>query len=418
MDTNNLPNNNIDISKRTGEKVEDYFSRLVQQDYTLKTTYQDVVIDNVTLTLEKFDRSTADMRDAIWCLLNNEFPSIFPTATDKTIADGASVAHIGSYVGILMRHNKKLDREGRDYWIKPLIDIAAIEPVTLVDGEFQEGHLKAKSPNSAYRLSPNFVELMQSANASDFDERVTRYAEAVNERLAVFSRLSQNNINAQGISAHKQLILDSINVYAAQFLPGYIPVFTDCEDGDRVTDEEHAALDSAGIVFGQLTDVWPDAILYNESENSLCFIEAVTSDGEVDNHKYVGLSRICENSGKIFAGCTTTYETWKKLASRQQSENNLSVNSYISFNVCYCLCPHCIDLSLSQIFWHLTQFLSLNNQKAMFSNPCLILLGILSVTAKRFIIKKNEIRIFFSKRFSSTISIYWKFFSPKLRRIS
>lgn len=52
MDTNNLPNDNNDISKRTGEKVEDYFSRLVQQDYTLKTTYQDVVIDNVTLTLE------------------------------------------------------------------------------------------------------------------------------------------------------------------------------------------------------------------------------------------------------------------------------------------------------------------------------------------------------------------------------
>lgn len=148
-------------------------------------------------------------------------------------------------------------------------------------------------------------------------------------RLAVFSRLSQNNINAQGISAHKQLILDSINVYATQFLPGYVPVFTDCEDGDRVTDEERAALDSAGIVFGQLTDVWPDAILYNESENSLWFIEAVTSDGEVDNHKYEGLLRICENSGKIFAGCTTTYETWKKLASRQQSENNLSVNSYV-----------------------------------------------------------------------------------------
>ena len=133
MNTNNLPNENNDISKRTGEKVEDYFYRLVQQDYTLKTTYQDINIDNVTLTLEKFDKSTSDMRDAIWCLLNNEFPSIFPTATNKTIADGASVAHIGSYVGILMRHNKKLDREGRDYWIKPLIDIAAMEPVTLVD---------------------------------------------------------------------------------------------------------------------------------------------------------------------------------------------------------------------------------------------------------------------------------------------
>ena len=36
-----------------------------------------------------------------------------------------------------------------------------------------------------------------------------------------------------------------------------------------------------------------------------------------------------------------------------------------------------------------TAAISLNNQKAMFSNPCLILLGILSVTAKRFIIKKK-----------------------------
>ena len=58
-------------------------------------------------------------------------------------------------------------------------------------------------------------------------------------------------------------------------------------------------------------------------------VHELTSNQLDDNHKYEGLLRICENSGKIFAGCTTTYETWKKLASRQQSENNLSVNSYV-----------------------------------------------------------------------------------------
>lgn len=325
----NLPIEENDISRKTHEKVEDYFSRLVQQNYSLNSSYQNINLENVTLTLKKFDKFTADMRDVIWCLLNNDFPSVFSNASDKTISDGASVAHIGSYVGILMRHNKKLDREGRDYWIKPLIDIAAIEPVTLVNGEFQEGHLKAKSPNSAYRLSQNFIELMKLSNSDNFDEKVTQYANTVNERLAVFSMLSNNNVSTQGISAHKQLILDSINVYAAQFLPDYHPVYTDCEDGDRITNEERDALNSAGIVFGQLTDVWPDAILYNETQNSLWFIEAVTSDGEVDNHKYEGLIRICNNSGKTFAGCTTTYETWKKLASRQHSENNLSVGSYV-----------------------------------------------------------------------------------------
>lgn len=327
MCLNNIPE---DLYRRKKEKAEDYFERLVAQDYVLNDTYQDVTLNDITITLEKFNCNTPELRDSVWCLLNNEFPSVFSNANGKTIASGASTAHIGCYVGILMRHQKKVDRETvRDYWMKPLNDIAAVEPVTLAEGVFIEGHIKAKSPNSAYRLSSAFLHLLKNVNSPDYEKQVTEYTNSVNNRLAIFAQLAAININAQGISAHKQLILDSIQVYAAQFLPGYVPVFTDCEDGDRVTDEERDALDSAGIVFGQLTDVWPDAILYNEAENSLWFIEAVTSDGEVDNHKYEGLIRICENSAKNFAGCTTTYETWKKLASRQQSENNLSVNSYV-----------------------------------------------------------------------------------------
>lgn len=322
-------NDNKDIRKRRGEKVEDYFSRLVEQNYQLKSSYQDIAMEDVIVTLDRFNRRTADMRDAVWCLLNNEFPSVFSKAPDKTISDGASIAHIGSYVGILMRHNKKLDREGRDYWIKPLVDIAAIEPVTLVDGEFCEGHLKAKSPNSAYRLAAPFVELMQHTKMEDFEQRFHSYAESVNERLRVFSDLMEKNINEQGMSPHKQLILDSVHVYAKNFLPGYVPVFTDYEDGDRVTDYERISLNTAGIIFGDITDVWPDAILYNEQENAIWFIEAVTSDGEVDIHKYEGLQRICKNSGKKFAGCTTTYETWKRFAARQQAENNLCIGSYV-----------------------------------------------------------------------------------------
>ena len=62
-----------------------------------------------------------------------------------------------------MRHGGKLDREGRDYWVKPLIDeIAAIERVNFSDGVFVSGHLKAKSPNSAYRLTDAFKRLLVS----------------------------------------------------------------------------------------------------------------------------------------------------------------------------------------------------------------------------------------------------------------
>ena len=99
-------------------------------------------------------------------------------------------------------------------------------------------------------------------------------------------------------------------------------------------EEERAALDQYGIVFGTIDDMWPDAILYNPAEEKLWFIEAVTSDGEADLHKVEGLQTICNNSGKIYGGTTTTYETWKCLASRQQSENNLAPGTYIWIREC------------------------------------------------------------------------------------
>ena len=156
----------------------------------------------------------------------------------------------------------------------------------------------------------------------------------VDQRLAVFAELERASRENIGISGHKRLIQDSINVYAQTFLPGYIPLFTDFADGDRVTEEERAALDQYGIVFGTIDDMWPDAILYNPAEEKLWFIEAVTSDGEADLHKVEGLQTICNNSGKIYGGTTTTYETWKCLASRQQSENNLAPGTYIWIREC------------------------------------------------------------------------------------
>ncbi|WP_281962630.1 BsuBI/PstI family type II restriction endonuclease, partial [Bacillus cereus] len=96
------------------------------------------------------------------------------------------------------------------------------------------------------------------------------------------------------------------------YLPGYTYIFKDADDGDRISAEEQQILNKFNMTFGSLADVWPDVILYNEEKNSLWFIEAVTSDGEVDSHKLKGFKSICKNSNKIFGGCTTTYSDWKK----------------------------------------------------------------------------------------------------------
>ncbi len=321
----------MDITKKKNEKVDVYYERLSRNEYQLKSTYQSIKSDNIEHLLTKIGRFTPDICDVVWCLLNNEFPSLFPKAENFTLADGASVAHIGGYVGILMRGGNRLDREGRDYWIKPLREIGAIEEVTYQNGEFLAGHIKAKSPNSSYRLSRSFITLLQQVGTPNFEKKLNEWIseESINTRLSIHLEAAKENKMNQSDSSHKQLIYDSVNIYSKHFLTGYIPVFVDAEDGDRITEEEMLLLDKYQISFGRLDDVWPDVILYNEELDSLWFIEAVTSDGEVDGHKMQGLHRICKHSEKTFGGATTTYLDWKKFAQRQKKENNLALESYV-----------------------------------------------------------------------------------------
>ncbi|GAA6280733.1 BsuBI/PstI family type II restriction endonuclease [Enterocloster bolteae] len=312
------------INKVSNEKVDDYFERIVKEGYKPNLIHQNINKQDIEIVLDRLGRMSLDMIDVVWCLLDNEFPSLFNI--NRSISDGATVAHIGGYVGIYLRHGKRLDREGRDYWIKPLIEIGAIEEITLKGSEFEHGHLKAKSPNSAYRLTSEFVNLLNSTNEPFFEQTLQHFMNTIDKRLKILAELRESN---EVVSAHKQLILDSIRGYARHFLPGYISVFTDYEDGNRVTDKEREQLNRYGIVFGTISDVWPDAILFNPQTNSLWFIEAVTSDGEADVHKMQGLLRICQNSNKHFGGVTTTYETWKRLAARQKKEKNLVQQSYV-----------------------------------------------------------------------------------------
>lgn len=320
----------MNLIKQKGEKVEDYFYRIREEGYQPKESYQRIDMNIVKIVLQKLDRYSNDILDVIYCLSNNELPSLFSKISNThKICSGASVAHIGSYIGILLRGKNKLDREGRDYWIKPLVDIGILDPVTLLpDNTFVPTHIKAKSPNSAYVINPSFITLIQNINADNIDSMIENWLKSADERKRIFVTLEKNKAPMSD-NSHKTLINDSVDIYAKNYLPGYICIFKDADNGDRITDNEKKLLDECGIVFGKLDDVWPDAILYNQQTNSLWFIEAVTSDGEVDNHKLKGFQRICDNSNKVFGGCTTTYFTLKRFYERQSSQNNLAQGSYV-----------------------------------------------------------------------------------------
>jgi hypothetical protein len=322
----------MDVPEKKGEKVEDCFRRLRRKKVKLSQQYRGVSRDQVKTVLERIDCLTPDMMDCVWCLLNNVFPSLFSNAAGLKISHGAAVAHIAGYVGILLRGKKELDREGRDYWLKPLREWGAIEPVTFDSKQhrFIEGHIKPKSPNSAYRLEDSFLNLLKAAHTADFAKSCERWVSKEEKRGRLRVLLESQSLAAKdsGGSQHERLIRQSISIYAKNFLPGYSVLYEDYSDGARISGDDQARLKAAGVDI-TLGDVWPDVTLHNPMNNSLWFIEAVTTDGEVDGQKWEGLRKICSKSAKQLAGATTTYPDWKKFASRQRANKNLHVGSRV-----------------------------------------------------------------------------------------
>ena len=277
------------------------------------------------------DRESDDMVDAVFALLDNVSPSLFgATHPDARFSDGASTQHIALHIGTFQRGGTKLDREGRDYWIKPLRDIGAIEAVYLQPdtGAFILGHPVSKSPNSAYRLSSSFREVL-TAPESEWEIRLKEWSskDSVRARLRLQAELSQLARTAVG-TKHSDLTQVCQRYYAPAFLPDYQVIYVDDGDGDRITEAQRAALSSAGVSL-MLGDAIPDVLLWNQEIDGLWVIEAVTSDGEVDLYKVAQLTELARRSGKQSIGFTTVYQTWKVAAARQARHKNLPPQTYL-----------------------------------------------------------------------------------------
>lgn len=309
---------------KTERKVEDYFEGLRLEGVECPESVSGVSKDTIQRAMSLLDRATSDIVDVIFAMLDTGFPNIFNP--NRPIRDGASIAHLGCYVGILMRGRRKLDREGRDYWMKPLTDLGIAEMVTYIRDEdvFALGHSTAKSSNSSYRLSEPFIELLQNFSEESF----LNYFQGneLARRLRLQSELVEASLNDRGRGKHYQLIELSIEHYVPNFLEGYRVLYVDNADGDRISEEEIARMNDVGIEI-IASDAFPDVILISENNEKLWFIEAVTSDGEVDDYKYQALQSFCERNNKVLAGATTTYLTWKAAASRQGRLKNLVPDS-------------------------------------------------------------------------------------------
>jgi hypothetical protein len=304
---------------------------LAQGKDPVPDSYQGVTRTRIIEVLKTIDRHTDDLTDAVFALLDDQHDSWFTKAPPGTrFCDGASTAHIACHVGILQRGQRKLDREGRDYWLKPFWELGGMEKVYF-DAKtraFIPGHPVAKSPNSAYRLAGDFKAILKAPKkkwramlAEWIGEDEIRRRLELQAKLAEASRLQVD-------TKHSDLIRASCEYYVPHFLPGYEVLYIDETDGDRVREPDRDNFYRAGIDVG-LADSMPDVLLWNPKTDHLWVIEAVASDGEVDHHKVSNLTALAKRCGKAGIGFTTTYQTWSAAARRQGKHKNIALGTYI-----------------------------------------------------------------------------------------
>ncbi|MCP3104191.1 hypothetical protein LZ198_35545 [Myxococcus sp. K15C18031901] len=290
-------------------------------------TLQGVTKERIREVLAGIDRVSEELIDVVFALLDDQQPSWFSKApSGAKFADGASTAHLACHVGILQRGDRKLDREGRDYWIKPLREVGAVNAVTLDPArrEFVAGHPVAKSSNSAYRLAEDFKALLQVSPKEAKTMLGSWIAEdAVRRRLDLQAKLAEH-VRAATDTKHSDLIKASCEFYAPKFLPGFEVLYIDDGDGDRVPEDAKKRMAKAGLEL-RLEDAMPDVLLYSPGTGAFWIIEAVTSDGEVDFHKVQQAKRfIHRGRPNASIGFTTTYRSWKDAAARQSKHKNLA----------------------------------------------------------------------------------------------
>lgn len=310
-------------------KVRD--EALARGEQPISEKLQGVTKARIADVLRALDLETFDRVDAVFALLDDARGSWFTSAPEETrFCDGATVAHIGCHVGILQRGKDKLDREGRDYWIKPLRDIGAVEPIILDKSShaFLPGHPVAKSSNSAYRLAGEFKAILKAPDGKwrgllvDWNSK-----ERIRQRLA-FQAAQVEETRRMVDTKHVDLIRACCEHYAPRFLPGFEVVYVDDSDGQRVTDEDRERLREAGLEIS-LDDAMPDVLLHNRETDELWVIEAVTSDGEVDVQKVRRMSALADRHGKETVYFTTAYPTWKLAATRQGKHKNIAPGTYV-----------------------------------------------------------------------------------------
>jgi hypothetical protein len=251
------------------------------------------------------------------------------------LSAGAGTAKLFKWVAqrLGIRH---IDREQRDYVFPQLTDVGLIDKALILPvararnagKDVELGVHEPKSPNNAYVATAELARLLRvsddhwpAAKGAFLSGDATRRRKVTERRAAVAVRRASTAPNK-----HATLIAAAVDALMKTVACDYELVFIDDSDGERIRDAYRQRLEELDLM-PDLASKWPDAILVNETERLVWFVDAVTTDGEIDDPRARALTSWVADKGFAIGGLTTAYETWTRAAARQGSHRSLAIRS-------------------------------------------------------------------------------------------
>lgn len=276
---------------------------------------------------------------ALLALTDEETPNRFSTlrAAGMPMAAAARTAHVFDDIAKRLGLPKRLDREQRDYVFVQLREVGLIDICWVLPKEeaarqkklIKYGFHDSKSPNNAYALTDEARQLLLGISKEEWPKAMATWISGDRQRrLRVAQRVAMQTIAASGSSSaqHGALIRSCVTALLNSVAIGFELVFIDDSDGARIAPEWDDRLDELGLK-PDLDSLWPDGLVVEPDGKRVWFVDAVTTDGEIDETRARALRRWAEDRGYTVAGMTTAYATWKDVARRQGAHQNLAVGS-------------------------------------------------------------------------------------------
>lgn len=186
----------------------------------------------------------------------------------------------------------------------------------------EDNGLATNSPNYSWRLTVEFLTVLQSSGAASSVKSFTDKHERLIDIYTSKKRMSMMPVFINGQDFHfspgKHNILQKaiIEQFAPRFAPNCECLYVgDTTEKDLVKNSDKLA--SLGFEI-TLHDKMPDVVLYCEDKNWIYFVESVTSVGPIDAKRIVEIRSMTENvsAGMIFVTAFLDFKTYKKFSAQ------------------------------------------------------------------------------------------------------